>query len=117
MKVLHIDSSIQGSASATRELTREIVAHRRARGIPRRRRARHRRSAYFTIPSQLKAWLDRILIEGRTFRYTEHGPEGLAGGKQVILAVARGGVYEAGSSAEFGESCLKFVLGFSASAR
>ena len=26
MKVLHIDSSIQGSASATRELTREIVA-------------------------------------------------------------------------------------------
>lgn len=32
----------------------------------------------FTLPTQLKAWLDRILIAGRTFRYTEKGPEGLA---------------------------------------
>jgi FMN-dependent NADH-azoreductase len=66
----------------------------------------------FSIPSQLKAWIDRISVAGRTFRYTERGPEGLAGDKQVIVAVARGGVYEAGSAAEFGESYLKFVLGF-----
>jgi len=66
----------------------------------------------FSIPSQLKAWIDRVSVAGRTFRYTERGPEGLAGGKQVIVAVGRGGVYEAGSPAEFGESYLKFVLGF-----
>ena len=39
----------------------------------------------FTVPSQLKAWIDRILIAGRTFRYTEAGPLGLAGGKRVII--------------------------------
>ena len=45
----------------------------------------------FTLPTQLKAWLDRILIAGRTFRYTATGPEGLAGGKRVIVALARAG--------------------------
>merc|ERR1711976_265262 len=30
----------------------------------------------FTIPSQLKAWVDRILQAGVTFQYTEQGPEG-----------------------------------------
>jgi FMN-dependent NADH-azoreductase len=34
----------------------------------------------FGIPSQLKAWIDRIAVPGKTFRYTETGPEGLAGG-------------------------------------
>ena len=49
----------------------------------------------FTIPSQLKAWIDRILVAGQTFRYTETGAvEGLAGGKRVIVAVARGGLHE-----------------------
>jgi FMN-dependent NADH-azoreductase len=51
----------------------------------------------FTVPSQLKAWIDRIVIAGSTFRYTEKGPEGLAGGKRVIVAIARGGIYSAGS--------------------
>src|SRR5688572_7084094 len=45
----------------------------------------------FSLPSQLKAWLDRILVSGKTFRYTAEGPEGLAGGKRVIVALARGG--------------------------
>ena len=49
----------------------------------------------FTIPSQLKAWIDRIAQAGRTFRYTEQGPEGLAGGKTVIVVSTRGGVYSA----------------------
>jgi FMN-dependent NADH-azoreductase len=53
----------------------------------------------FTLPSQLKAWLDRILIAGKTFRYTASGPEGLAGGKRVIIALARGGFYDANSPA------------------
>ena len=153
MKVLHIDSSIQGSTSATRQLTAEIVARLKAarpdaqvsyrdlaaQELPHFSPGTLTRSDEleaarntavleeflgadvlvigaplynFSLPSQLKAWIDRIVIAGRTFRYTERGPEGLAGGKQVIVAVARGGVYEAGSPAEFGESYLKFVLGF-----
>ena len=51
----------------------------------------------FGIPSQLKAWFDRILVAGKTFRYTAAGPEGLAGGKTVIVASARGGFYAPGT--------------------
>ncbi len=50
----------------------------------------------FTIPSQLKAWIDRILIAGKTFRYSEAGPVELAGGKRVIIALSRGGLYAPG---------------------
>ena len=69
----------------------------------------------FTIPSLLKAWVDRILVAGKTFRYTDRGPEGLAGGKRVILALARGGIYSAGAphaSFEHAESYLRCVFGF-----
>ena len=45
----------------------------------------------FTIPSQLKAWIDRILVAGKTFKYSAQGVEGLAGNKRVIIAVSRGG--------------------------
>jgi FMN-dependent NADH-azoreductase len=47
----------------------------------------------FGIPSQLKAWIDRLAVAGKTFRYTEKGAEGLAGGKKVIVASSRGGFY------------------------
>ena len=66
----------------------------------------------FTIPSQLKAWIDRISVKGSTFRYTEKGPQGLAGGKEVIVAVSRGGVYASNAPDEFAESYLKFLFGF-----
>jgi FMN-dependent NADH-azoreductase len=66
----------------------------------------------FTIPSQLKAWIDRITVKGSTFRYTAGGPVGLAGGKQVIVAISRGGVYAPNASGEFVESYLKFLFGF-----
>ena len=69
----------------------------------------------FTLPTQLKAWLDRILVAGKTFRYTESGPEGLATGKRVIVALARGGFYDAGSPAsalEHLESYLRGVFNF-----
>lgn len=69
----------------------------------------------FTLPSQLKAWIDRILVAGKTFRYTENGPEGLAGGKRVIVALARGGMYEPGSPAaslEHLESYLRGIFNF-----
>jgi FMN-dependent NADH-azoreductase len=66
----------------------------------------------FSIPSQLKAWIDRIAVAGRTFRYTAAGPEGLVRGKTVIVALSRGGVHVAGAGGEFGESYLKFLFGF-----
>jgi len=69
----------------------------------------------FSIPSQLKAWIDRIAQPGRTFRYTANGPEGMAQGKTVIIASTRGGVYstsEAGRALEHQESYLQVVLGF-----
>jgi len=69
----------------------------------------------FGIPSQLKAWIDRIAIKGKTFAYTEHGPKGLAGGKTVIVASARGGFYGASSpvaSWDHQEAYLKTVFGF-----
>lgn len=153
MKVLHIDSSILGEGSASRALTRDIVArvksehpnadvtyldlamdelpHLSGKSLARGDESEAARNALaleqflaadvlvvgapiynFSIPSQLKAWIDRILIAGKTFRYTTKGPEGLAGGKEVIVAMARGGVTSAATSGEFGESYLKFLFGF-----
>ncbi|MEO7787467.1 MAG: NAD(P)H-dependent oxidoreductase, partial [Sphingomicrobium sp.] len=70
----------------------------------------------FAIPSQLKAWIDRILIVGQTFRYGEDGqPIGLAGDKRVILAIARGGYYRPGAPSEafeHAESYLRSAFGF-----
>ena len=68
-----------------------------------------------SLPSQLKAWIDRILVAGKTFRYTETGPEGLATGKRVIVGLARGGFYDANSPAaslEHLESYLQGVFNF-----
>jgi FMN-dependent NADH-azoreductase len=153
MKLLHIDSSIQGQASASRELTREIVArwkaerpdtevtyvdlaaqelpHLSQKSLVRADELEAARNAEaleqflaaevivigapvynFTIPTQLKAWIDRITVAGKTFRYTESGPQGLAGGKQVTVAVSRGGVRAPDASGEFGEPYLKHLFAF-----
>jgi len=69
----------------------------------------------FTLPTQLKAWIDRIVIAGRTFQYGPNGPEGLAKGKRVIIALARGGFYGEGSPAsalEHLETYLRGVFNF-----
>ena len=69
----------------------------------------------FAVPSQLKAWFDRIVIAGKTFRYTESGPVGLAGGKRVIIASSRGGLYTPGAphrANDFQETYLRAILGF-----
>jgi len=69
----------------------------------------------FTIPSQLKAWIDRVLVAGKTFKYGAAGVEGLAGNKRVIIAVSRGGFYGAGTPAAVGEhleTYLRWVFGF-----
>jgi FMN-dependent NADH-azoreductase len=153
MKLLHIDSSIQGEGSVSRELTREIVArwvaerpdtevtyldlaaqelpHLSQKSLVRADELEAARNTEalaqflaadaivigapvynFTIPSQLKAWIDRITVAGKTFRYTEKGPQGLAGGKEVIVAVARGGVRAPDASGEFGEPYLRFLFAF-----
>lgn len=65
----------------------------------------------FSIPSTLKAWVDRVAVAGKTFRFTASGPEGLAGGKRVIVASTRGGVYGDASPADFQEGLLRQVFG------
>jgi FMN-dependent NADH-azoreductase len=69
----------------------------------------------FTIPSQLKAWIDRIVIAGKTFKYGPQGAEGLAGNKRAIVAISRGGFYGPGTPAAVGEhleTYLRWVFGF-----
>ena len=166
MKLLHIDSSPLGSASASRDLTRKAVAAWTTRhpgttvdyldlvadapdhldmdslgfrlGIdaPQLTPAQRRENALserlvsqflsadvvvvgapmynFTVPSQLKAWIDRIAQAGRTFRYTASGPEGLATGKTAIVVSTRGGMYAGlpGEVLDHQESYLKTVFGF-----
>ena len=166
-KLLHIDSSILGGNSVSRQLTAQIVASWRAAhpatqatyldlavdtpshlsaeslgfrlpaGTAELSDVQQRENAIsealvsqflaadvlvigaplynFSIPSQLKAWIDRIAQAGRTFTYTDKGPVGLAGGKTVIVASTRGGMYstsDAGTAMEHQESYLKTVFGF-----
>jgi FMN-dependent NADH-azoreductase len=69
----------------------------------------------FTIPSQLKAWIDRIVVAGKTFQYGAQGAEGLAGNKRIIIAISRGGFYGPGTPAAAGEhleTYLRWVFGF-----
>ncbi|MFE5325966.1 FMN-dependent NADH-azoreductase [Embleya sp. NPDC056575] len=46
----------------------------------------------FTIPSTLKAWLDQIILAGRTF-----GEGVVPSGKHVVIASSRGGSYRPGT--------------------
>lgn len=66
----------------------------------------------FTIASTLKAWIDRLAVAGKTFRYNAQGmAEGLAGGKEVIVASSRGGFHQA-SGMDFQEPYLRHMFGF-----
>lgn len=66
----------------------------------------------FSVPSSIKAWIDRLGVPGVTFKYSEAGPEGLAGGRRVIVASSRGGEYEMDGPFEHQETYLRDVLGF-----
>jgi FMN-dependent NADH-azoreductase len=72
----------------------------------------------FTVPTQLKAWIDRVVVAGKTFRYTETGAAQslLPTGKKVFIASSRGGAaYGEGAPAAFlehHETYLKGILGF-----
>ena len=151
MKVLHIDSSITGEASVSRQLSSAVVDALKARKadaqVIRRDLDAQPLSHLdgqalagladgavvqefldadvvvigapmynFSVSSQLKAWLDRVLIAGKTFRYTAEGKvEGLAGGRKVIIASARGGAYGADTPmavADFQEPYLRWAFGF-----
>jgi FMN-dependent NADH-azoreductase len=164
MKLLHIDSSITGQTSASRQLSAGIVDEL-TRSVPgvqviRRdldsdpiphldsrllaaaqpdsnvdaatRAAAEKGAAVlaefldadvvvigapmynFAISSQLKAWLDRIIVVGKTLVYSETGPRGLAADKRVIIASSRGGLYAPGTPGEvndFHETHLRAILG------
>ena len=152
MNLLHVDSSVTGDQSVSRQLTARIVERLRAAhpetGVTYRDLANqplpHHALAHaaegdrlqtsaaleeflaadvvvvgapmynFSIPSQLKAWIDALLVAGRTFEYTESGPRGLAGGKRVIVASSRGGVYSSGPMVglDHQEAYLRDVFGF-----
>jgi FMN-dependent NADH-azoreductase len=146
MKILHIDSSINGTNSVTRDISRRLVdrlveqnpdAHVVYRDLSAWPLAHLTLEAFaetsvvdefldsdvivlgapmynFAIPSTLKAWIDRISIAGKTFRYTANGPEGLAGGRKIYVASSRGGFYGAGTPTaafEHQESYLRAVFG------
>lgn len=165
MKLLHIDSSISGQASASRQLTRQIVDRLTAAdpkaevtyrdldraplphldsnhlagmapgattGETTRQELAQSTAALeeflaadvvvigapmynFSVSSQLKAWIDRVLVAGKTFSYTAEGPKGLAGGKRVIIASSRGGIYQpdtAMAAMDFQETYLRAVFRF-----
>lgn len=163
MKLLHLDSSILGEHSASRQLSRSVVqawqavepdsqvtyrdlandaldhfsaASLAAAGTPSEARNAAQQAEVdlneatlqefltadvvvigapmynFTIPSQLKAWIDRVTVAGRTFRYSETGPEGLCGGKKVIIVSTAGGLHVGQPTSVGHEDLLKVLFGF-----
>ncbi|CAH0132426.1 FMN-dependent NADH-azoreductase [Pseudomonas brassicacearum] len=163
MKLLHIDSSILGDNSASRQLSREVVQAWKAaepgitvtyrdlaadaishfsaqtlvaagtsaelRDAALKHEAELSASAIaeflaadavviaapmynFSIPTQLKAWIDRIAVAGQTFRYTEAGPEGLCGGKKLVIVSTAGGLHAGQPSSVGHEEYLKQMFGF-----
>jgi FMN-dependent NADH-azoreductase len=165
MRLLHIDASILGANSASRELSAAVAARLRreahsaevtyrdlaadpldhlsgahlaaGQGVVPESAALQRDVAEsqavlaeflaadtvvigapmynFSVPSQLKAWIDRILAAGKTFRYGANGVEGLAGNKRVVVVISRGGFYGPGTPAEAAEhvqTYLRTVFGF-----
>ncbi|NSX07397.1 FMN-dependent NADH-azoreductase [Pseudomonas lini] len=163
MKLLHIDSSILGDNSASRQLSGEVVktwqaaepgvvvtyrdlaadaiSHFSATTLVAAGTAAELRNAAqqheadlsaqalaeflaadavviaapmynFTIPTQLKAWIDRIAVAGQTFRYTEAGPEGLCGGKKVVIVSTAGGLHAGQATGVAHEDYLKVLFGF-----
>lgn len=165
MNILHIDSSINGATSVSRQLTAGIVDQlkRQAPGAVSRYRdlaanplpqlsptllaakmagagSDHAEAGAmaelaasladfmaaevivigapmynFSVPSQLKTWIDSIAVAGVTFSYSAEGVKGLCSGKRVIIASARGNVFTAPSpnaALDHQENYLRGVFGF-----
>jgi len=165
MKLLHLDASILGEHSVSRQLSADIVARLRslhpdleviyrdlADAAPAHLSAQHL-AAFggaevadpalradlalgqacldellqadllviaapmynFSLPSQLKAWIDRVAVAGTTFAYTDVGPEGLLKGRRAYIASVRGGQYAEGTAEaalDHQERYLRDLLGF-----
>jgi FMN-dependent NADH-azoreductase len=121
MKLLHIDSSILGDNSASRQLSSEVVKAWQAaeptavvtyRDLAADAVVIAAPMYNFTIPTQLKAWIDRIAVAGQTFHYTEAGPEGLCGGKKVVIVSTSGGLHAGQATGVAHEEYLKVLFGF-----
>lgn len=65
----------------------------------------------FSIPAQLKNWLDQIARAGVSFRYTAEGPEGLLKGKRAFVAYTAAGT-PMGSDLDHASGYLRHMLGF-----
>ncbi|MBU2343966.1 MAG: NAD(P)H-dependent oxidoreductase, partial [Gammaproteobacteria bacterium] len=66
----------------------------------------------FGVPSQLKAYFDRLARAGITFKYTESGPVGLLQDKPVFIFATRGGLYQGtpmDSQTPFVTALLNFI--------
>ncbi len=137
MKLLHIDSSILGDNSASRQLSQSVVkawqAAEPSSVVTYRDLAADEAELSastleeflaadaiviaapmynFSVPTQLKAWIDRIVVAGKTFRYTENGPEGLAAGKKVVIVSTAGGLHVGLPTGVGHEDYLKVLFGF-----
>lgn len=68
----------------------------------------------FAITSPLKSWFDRIAVRGKSFRYTEAGPEGLLKGKKAYVVMASAGIYSDGptKAIDFASPYIRHMLGF-----
>lgn len=111
--ILHIGSSATGAQSAIRPITSEIVRSITRPGDMISYLDLDQAPMYnFSIPSTLKAWIDRVAVAGKTFRYTANGPEDLAGYKRVIIASSRGGLYGDNNPSDFQEAYLRQVFSF-----
>lgn len=68
----------------------------------------------FGVATGLRSWFDYVLRAGKTFRYSEAGPEGLLRDKQVIIIESRGGLYSEGPAQayDFQEPYLRHLTGF-----
>ena len=65
----------------------------------------------FSIPASLKLWVDLICRAGKTFKYSDKGPEGLMTDKRAIICFASGGT-PFGSDIDFASGYIRHILGF-----
>ena len=67
----------------------------------------------FTVPSVLKAWIDYIVRNGRTFGVTPAGKVGFVADRPVLVIAACGGRFgdAQGAQADFLSDYLRYVLG------
>jgi FMN-dependent NADH-azoreductase len=63
------------------------------------------------IPATLKAWIDQVVRGGRTFRFTEAGPQGLLAVERAWIVTCSGGT-QIGGPLDHNTPYLRTILGF-----